>query len=79
MHKKNVLYLCIISIVLKCIEVFCVRSLSAWECFEMTSFSLNLLLLEQNDYLKQCAHHYEQILENDPLFLFSICHMSKMM
>lgn len=68
-----------VSIVLKHIEVFWVRSLSTWECFETTSFSLTLLLLEWNDYLEQGARHYEQISESGFLFLVSICDMSKMM
>lgn len=66
-------------IVLKHIEVFCVRSLSTWECFETSFFSLTLLLLEWNDYLEQGARHYEQISESISLFSVSICDMSKMM
>lgn len=67
------------SIVLKHIEVFCVRGLSTWECFETTSFSLTLLLPEWNDYLEQGARHYDQISESISLFSVSICDMSKMM
>lgn len=79
MYMRKRLIFMHVSIVLKHIEVFWVRSLSTWECFETTFFSLTLLLLEWNDYPEQDARHYKQISKSVFLFLVSICDTPKMM